>query len=52
MVSTSDNSSTDPLQFKPPMPISRYTLAMPAIAADLSIEARRFLPAAERWSCP
>jgi len=26
--------------------------AIPAIPADLSIEARRFLPAAERWSRP
>ena len=46
MVSTSANSSTDPLQFKPLMPISRYTLRMRAIPADLSIEARRITPAA------
>ena len=45
MVSTSGNSSTDPSQFKPPMSISRYTLGMPAIPAELSVEARRFLPA-------
>jgi hypothetical protein len=48
MVSTSANSSTDPLQFKPLMPISRYTLGMPAIPADLRVEARRILPAAAR----
>jgi hypothetical protein len=50
MVSTSDNSSTDPRQFKPLMAISRYTLGMLALPSDLSFAPRRVRPATARGS--